>query len=441
MRSRAVILALLIGMAAAGAHAESLAFGAGASLPPGTVLDDDPLQAPREIFSSETQGGAQSFLVALGNLAFDSPFILGPSAARAGISCGTCHPAGHANARLVIPGLSPRPGVVDVSSSLFNPKADDRALDPIRIPSLRGVKSLAPYGHDGRIASLREFARNVIVNEFAGPEPSPLLLDALVAYMDEISFLPNTRLTPEGALAPGASAAERRGEALFRKAFAELGGRSCASCHIPDAAFTDGRRHDVGSGGLFKTPTLLNADFAVAYFHDGRYADYGAVVAHFDRIYGLALSPSEQRDLVAYLAAIGGADQPIEPVTVDFVLDEIGTFASTLDMLVQDRDLTTLSLAVDTLNREMRELRERFPGRELVDARAAIADLVLTLRAMTLDAERGNQAAASRTLAAFERGLLALRPRLEAVASRSLFDPARLARWRRQLAELRAAQN
>jgi hypothetical protein len=186
---------------------------------------------------------------------------------------------------------------------------------------------------------------------------------------------------------------------------------------------------------------LLNADFAVAYFHDGRYADYGAVVAHFDRIYGLALSPSEQRDLVAYLAAIGGADQPIEPVTVDFVLDEIGTFASTLDMLVQDRDLTTLSLAVDTLNREMRELRERFPGRELVDARAAIADLVLTLRAMTLDAERGNQAPASRTLAAFERGLLALRPRLEAVASRSLFDPARLARWRRELAELRAAQN
>ncbi len=50
-------------------------------------------------------------------------------------------------------------------------------------PSLRGVRLTAPYGRDGRIATLREFARHVIVNEFAGDEPAPRVLDALVAYM------------------------------------------------------------------------------------------------------------------------------------------------------------------------------------------------------------------------------------------------------------------
>jgi cytochrome c peroxidase len=42
---------------------------------------------------------------------------------------------------------------------LFNGKTDNHALDPVRIPSLRGARYLAPYGHDGRMASLRDFVR------------------------------------------------------------------------------------------------------------------------------------------------------------------------------------------------------------------------------------------------------------------------------------------
>jgi cytochrome c peroxidase len=44
-----------------------------------------------------------------------------------------------------------------------------------QVGSLRGARYLAPYGHDGRFTSLRDFVHNVIVNEFAGPEPSPAL--------------------------------------------------------------------------------------------------------------------------------------------------------------------------------------------------------------------------------------------------------------------------
>ena len=93
-------------------------------------------------------------------------------ARQAGISCGTCHVNGAGNAKLFIPDMSTRPGNFDTTGPLFNPKADNGVLDPVRIPSLRGARYLAPYGADGRIASLRDFVRNVIVNEFAGPEPS-----------------------------------------------------------------------------------------------------------------------------------------------------------------------------------------------------------------------------------------------------------------------------
>jgi cytochrome c peroxidase len=55
-----------------------------------------------------------------------------------------------------------------VSNGFFNPPADDHVFNPVRIPTLRGIRYLAPYGRDGRIASLREFTRNVIVAEFGG---------------------------------------------------------------------------------------------------------------------------------------------------------------------------------------------------------------------------------------------------------------------------------
>jgi len=41
---------------------------------------------------------------------------------------------------------------------------------------------------------------NVIVNEFAGPEPSPEILDAIVAYIEDIDFVPNRRLGAAGKL-------------------------------------------------------------------------------------------------------------------------------------------------------------------------------------------------------------------------------------------------
>ncbi len=50
---------------------------------------------------------------------------------------------------------------------------------------------------------------------------------------------------------------------------------SCASCHQPQRAFTDGRPTAVGIGGQVgprNAPTVLNAAYATSLFHDGRAA-------------------------------------------------------------------------------------------------------------------------------------------------------------------------
>lgn len=60
-------------------------------LPAGTELSEEALARPREIFHSEAMGGRKSYLVNLGDLAFNSPSILGGKARQAEMSCGTCH--------------------------------------------------------------------------------------------------------------------------------------------------------------------------------------------------------------------------------------------------------------------------------------------------------------------------------------------------------------
>jgi cytochrome c peroxidase len=355
----------MIRLASGAALAFALAAGAAlaqiAGLPAGTEFGDRAPDRPRQVLRSEEQGGRQSFMVALGNTAFSSPLLFGPVARQAGLTCNTCHRQGDVNQAFYIPGLSSKPGNLDVTSPVFNPRADDRVANPVDIPSLRGVRSTGPYGHDGRTASLREFARNVIVGEFAGAEPAPIILDALVAYMNEFDFLPNPKLGPAGRLSISASAAAKRGEALFNKPFAGMGNQSCASCHLPSGALLDHRQHDVGSGGLFDTPTLLSANFTAPYFHDSRYDSYAEVVAHFDRVFALRLSQGEQADLVAYLNAIGDGDEPIEAATLRNEIRDIADYAGVIAAAIADRDAAIVQFVAQTVVIELGRTERRFP--------------------------------------------------------------------------------
>ena len=321
---------------------------ASTGLPAGSELDADAATNPREVFHSESIHGHRSYMSNLGNLAFNSPYTLGDAARKARISCGTCHVNGASNAKLFIPGLSTRPGNFDTTNAFFNPKTDNGVLDPVTIPSLRGARFLGPYGHDGRMASLHDFVRNVVVNEFAGAEPSAEILDAMVAYIEDIDFLPNPRLDSVGHLNGAATPSHKRGEALFRRPFPNDPALSCASCHIPGEAFVDHRQHDVGSGGLYKTPTLLNADFASPYFHDGRFDNFGQVIEHFNRTYDLGLSAQDSADLQDYLTAVGDGVRPDYRLTGNNVLTDIAGFTSVLDIAISRRDKEVIVLATKT---------------------------------------------------------------------------------------------
>ncbi len=437
MIRRSAIAALAFGLLFAGVYGRVMAFpvdGDQTTLPPKTELNEDALDKPREIFHSEITGG-KSYMINLGNLAFSSPAILGGVARQASVSCETCHVNGAGNAKFFMPKMSTRPGTFDTTGPLFNPEADNFVLDPVTIPSLRGARYLAPYGHDGRFASLRDFVHNVIVNEFSGPEPSPAILDALVAYIQDIDFLPNAALGPGGRLIGKVSDSERRGEALFSKPFPHDPNLSCAGCHVPSATFVDHQQHDVGSGGLFKTPTLRNADFNAPYFHDGRFDSYDQVVAHFDRVFDLGLSTQDRQDLIAYLTVVGDGALPYEHDGAGDTLREVNDFTSVLAVAIPAGNKEIVSLAVDTIGNELRELTEQYPDRkdtslsggeqQRVLARTALKELVLTLRRIDMAVADGRTSDAATDFRNYRSLMAAAVPAVLASAEPwSLFNPA-----------------
>ncbi|WP_325063285.1 cytochrome c peroxidase [Halovulum marinum] len=334
------------------------------SLPPGSdIFDQDPL--PRLVLNFEEQGIDETDLplVAYGDMLFDSAQIFGNPARDVGLACSTCHNRSDVNQRLFIPGASHQPGAIDVDGAFFNPIFNDRRDDPLDIPSLRGLRFTGPYGRDGRFASLRDFTRNVIVNEFGGAEPTPFMLDALVAYMLEFDFLPNSMLAPDGGLTEAAPEAAQRGEAIFNRPFAGLGERSCATCHVPDANFLDRQAHDIGSvaqayegarAGALDTPTLLGTAYTAPYFHDGSLPTLAAVVDWFDETKSLGLTEADRSDLTAYLEAVGAADEPYEAFDAEntafrLAFSELTTFASTIDTLLPRKDAEHILLLTDTV--------------------------------------------------------------------------------------------
>jgi cytochrome c peroxidase len=429
-RAAAGLIALLAAASPAGAGEFSGAHGV---LPAGTEIDSESLWQPRELFHSEAIHGSKSYLVNLGDLAFSSPSLLGGAARQAGMSCASCHVNGAGNQALFVPGMSGVPGTFDTTGPLFNPKANNGVLDPVTVPSLRGARLNGPYGHDGREASLRDFVRNVIVVEFSGPEPAPEILDALVTYIRDIDVLPNRRLGPDGKLTGPTSAAERRGEALFYKPFRQNPELSCAGCHVPTGGFVDHKQHDVGSSGLFKTPTLLNANFNAPFFHDGRYAGYDEVVMHFDRVFYLGLSAQDRRDLATYLRAIGDGEEPYVRDGVDTRFQEIDDFVSVLDTAIPDRNAAVIGLTVTTVGGELRELTEMFPERrdavaiggdtERLRARGALKRLVLALARVGSTAGAGDFAMAAAALIDYRAQRADALPLLKAAEPWSLFDP------------------
>lgn len=119
----------------------------------------------------------------IGRIAFRAPLLLGGQAARAGLSCASCHRNGRGNEAFLFPGLSGPPGTADVTASLMSSHRGDGRFNPRPIPDLSGPRRALKVPHDRRERALETFVRGLIVEEFDGPEPSPEVLDGLAAYV------------------------------------------------------------------------------------------------------------------------------------------------------------------------------------------------------------------------------------------------------------------
>lgn len=121
--------------------------------------------------------------IAIGRAAFRTPVLLGGQAARAGLSCESCHRSGRGNPGFVLPGLSDGPGTADVTSSFMSSHRGDGVFNPRQIPDLGAPKSLLKVNQATAGRSLERFIRGLVVEEFDGPEPSAVTLDGLATYV------------------------------------------------------------------------------------------------------------------------------------------------------------------------------------------------------------------------------------------------------------------
>ena len=138
--------------------------------------------APPECLSPAADPEAR-LAVEVGRAAFRTPTVLGGQAARAGLTCETCHRSGRDNPAFLFPGVSGAPGTADVTSSLFSSHRGDGVDDPRPIPDLSGARS----GLKVAAADLPPFIHGLITQEFDGREPPPAVLAGLVAYVRALS--------------------------------------------------------------------------------------------------------------------------------------------------------------------------------------------------------------------------------------------------------------
>jgi cytochrome c553 len=119
------------------------------------------------------------------------------------------------------------------------------------------------------------------------------------------------------APAPPAGSFDAAGADRGRAVFNGVG--KCASCHLPESAFTDinsGRLHAPSETGMdpayalrttqkrYRTTPLKGLWQHPPYFHDGSAKTVEDVIAHYDRVLGLTLSAQQKSDLAHYLRSL-----------------------------------------------------------------------------------------------------------------------------------------
>lgn len=133
----------------------------------------------------------------IGKTAFRTPLLLGGQAARAGLSCNSCHRNGRGNPDFMFSGFSGAPGTADVTSSLMSSHRGDGVANATIIPDLAGPENRRKISRDENNRALEKFIRGLIVEEFDGAEPSEMTISGLANYVRMLSPMACTDATEQ----------------------------------------------------------------------------------------------------------------------------------------------------------------------------------------------------------------------------------------------------
>ena len=192
------------------------------------------------------------------------------------MSCHSCHTDGHSN------------------SLLSDTLGDGSYGAPKRVPSLLGVAATGPWTWTGSIPRLDDQIRKSILTTMHGAKPTDEQVTDLTAYLSSLA----PPLPEVTGIGPIEASAVARGRDVFES-------RQCASCHVPPE-YTSAERYDVGlydevGNREFNPPSLRGVSRRDTLLHDGRAGSLEEVFQKERHPRGLALTPGETADLVAFL--------------------------------------------------------------------------------------------------------------------------------------------
>jgi hypothetical protein len=210
---------------------------------------------PTECLAMPSTPEARS-AVEIGRAAFRSPFLLGGQAARAGLSCESCHRSGRGNPVFLFPGISGAPGTADVTASLFSRHRGDGIDNPKPIPDLSGPVEGRTISREPASPELERFLRGLVVEEFDGAEPPPAVLAGLVAYVRALE----PGACPAGSREPlraGAMAADAARAVAAAEGALAAGDRATALAMLLAARGQLGELHERYAGPGLEVERLL----------------------------------------------------------------------------------------------------------------------------------------------------------------------------------------
>ncbi|MEO0417366.1 MAG: hypothetical protein AAF249_00755 [Pseudomonadota bacterium] len=131
-----------------------------------------------------------------GEFLFRSPLLLGGQAAKAGLSCHSCHVNGRGNPNFEFAAISDAPGTADTTHSFFSKTLGNRTFDPVPIPDLTQPGKV---DHDPSSGDLEAFITRIVVDEFSGSRAVNEAIGPLATY---VRALRQTSLSKEADYRP-----------------------------------------------------------------------------------------------------------------------------------------------------------------------------------------------------------------------------------------------